>query len=624
MDSSSAESGCDDPGDVPDDDPRSDDDFTSDNNQQCQDFKKDPDFAESNSSKQQSIDDSSIQQEDEAHLDEKPSYTNRNYCYVCGKAQTKIARHLFTHRNEDAEIAEVFALRRNSKERKSRLEKLRNRGNCKHNGEVLKTRRGELKVRKRHSNMATAAKTFVPCIYCKVMYCRKTMWLHLKKCSLKNISKPPRVSIKILTLVATTVTDPQEISSDVREMIKTLKEDEVASVVLKDSYILQLAQCLCDSSEGKTKRYEYVRIKLRQMGRLLLILKEKYVCSFEEAMKPKNFSKLVEAVREFTGFSEERKRCHRPNLLLQLVKSLKVIGDIKYARAVKEDADKETIQEAEKFLALCAGEWSGFTLSNLNENSAATIPFTRDVQLVYQHMEKTAASAVKSLTMFESAPVYNALVRVTLAQISVLNKNVSDISNVTLQSFMERQETELREDQSQFEQILRKRFVTIQVMSRSAKKRRGKKVAVMLTPELLSAITMLVNKRQACGVQKNNPFLFARPDGTCTSFYRGQKCVNSLVDCSGAKAPQKLRSPFFRKHMARIFHILSLSVDELDQLSKLLERDIRTDGEYYRMPEAAVEIAKILQLLSAMEKGSIERYEGKSLEEIEAEGMCLL
>ncbi|KAK2830722.1 hypothetical protein Q5P01_018653 [Channa striata] len=37
------------------------------------------------------------------------------------------------------------------------------------------------------------------------------------------------------------------------------------------------------------------------------------------------------------------------------------------------------------------------------------------------------------------------------------------------------------------------------------------------------------------------------------------------------------------------------------------------------MPEAAVDIAKILQLLSAMEKGSLERYEGKTLEEIEIE-----
>ncbi|XP_026203998.1 uncharacterized protein LOC113154170 isoform X3 [Anabas testudineus] len=621
-DLSSAESGCDDTGDVFDDDQRSDDDLTSNNNK-LDLKKKNPDFAEAHSSEQQPIDDSFIQQEDETHQEEKPSYTNRNYCYICGKAQSKISRHLFTHRHEDAEIAEIFALRRNSKERKSRLEKLRDKGNCKHNEEVLKTRRGELKVRKRQLNRATAARTFVPCIYCKVMFGRTTIWHHLQKCSLKNISKPPKgVGPKILTVVAATVTDSQEIPSDVKELVQTLKEDKVTSVVSKDSYILQLAQCLCHESKGKKRRYEYVRTKLRQMGRLLLLLKEKAVGSFEEAMKPANYSKVVEAVRKLTGFSEEGKSCDTPSLLLKLVKSLEVIGGIKYARAVKED-DQERMQEAETFLALCAKEWSGFTDSDVKANSVSAIPFTHDVQLVYQHLEKTAASGVQTLTTYESPPVYNALLRVTFAQLSVLNKYAPDISNITLQSFIERQETELHEDaigcQSQLEQILRKRFVTIQVTSRRDKKCRGKKCALVLSPELLTAITLLVSKREVCGVNKKNPFLFARPNGVYTSVYRGQKCINILMDWSGAKNPQTLRSPFFFKHMARIFHILSLSNSELDQLSKLLERNIRTDWEYYRMPEAAGDIVKILQLLSAMEKGSFERFEGKTLEEIEVE-----
>lgn len=568
------------------------------------------------------MDDSSVQQERETHSDEKPSYTNRNYCYVCGKAQTKMARHLFTHRNEDVDIAEVFALPCNSKERKSRLEKLRKRGNSKHNQEVLKTSCGELKVSRRKSDMATAAKKFAPCIYCKVMYGSKEIWMHLKKCSLKKFSNPPTGTCNnILTWVAATVMDPQEISSNVREMAKTLKDDEIASVVWNDSYILQLAQYLCHNSEKK-KKYEYARNKLRQMGRLLLLLKKKSVCSFEDAMKPQNFSKVVEAVRELTGFNEERKSCDTPSLL-RLVHSLKMIGNIKYARALKEDADEEILQEAETFMELCAKEWTTLPLSKLNIDSAATIPFTHDVQLFYQLMEKTATSGVKSLAMYESPQVYNAVSRVTIAQVSVLNKNISDISEVTLHSFKERQDTELHEDaaacQSQFEQILCKHFLTIQVMSRS-----GKKVSVMLTPELLSAITLLVNKREACGVHKNNTFLFARPGATCTSFYRGQTCIKNLVSCCGAKNLHNLRSPFFRKHMARIFHILSLSNDELDQLSKLLGCDIQTDRDYYQKPEAAVDIAKILQLISAMEKGSIERFEGKSLDEIEIEGTCLL
>ncbi|XP_039978355.1 LOW QUALITY PROTEIN: uncharacterized protein LOC120786776 [Xiphias gladius] len=635
--SSSAVSSCDDEY-VPDDGPSSDYGFTRNQNQQSQNFKNNPDFAESGLSEQQRFvpqptDDLSIQQEDEVDYSsdnftsdgepKDPSCTIRNYCYVCGKAQSKISRHLFIHRNEEADIAEVFALRLNSKERKRLLEKLRNRGNYKHNQEVLKTHSGELKVRRRKAHMSNTAKTFAPCIYCKGMYSRKDIWQHIQRCSSKKFSKSPTGGkTKILTLVAAAgSTDPQEISSEVRKILKNLKKDEIGSVVRSDSYILQLAQCLCHMNERNTKRSEDIKQRLRQMGRLLLTLRKKSIRTFEEAIRPENFHRVVEAVRELAGFNEEINSCKRPSLILKLGNSLKKIGDIKFARALKEDADREMIHEAETFMKLCAKEWSSTPPSKSVLNSPSTKPFTHDVQLFYQCMEKTAASAIKSLTMYESPPVYNALLRVTVAKVSILNKNVFEVSKVTLQSFEERDKTELKEDaavcQSKIEQLLCKRYVKINVMSKSGRKVGDKKVAVTLTPELLSAITLLVNKREACGVHKSNPFLFARPVAICTSFYQGKTCISTFAARCGAKNPENLRSAFFRKHIVRIFQILSLTNDELEQLARLLGRDIRTDREYYQMPEAAVDIAKISELLSAMENGSLERFEGKSFEEFE-------
>ncbi|XP_031151492.1 uncharacterized protein LOC116047099 isoform X3 [Sander lucioperca] len=545
------------------------------------------------------------------------SFTNRNYCYVCGVAQSKISRHLFTHRHEEPDIAEVLRLRKNSKERKTLLEKLRNRGNTKHNEEVLKTRCGPLKL-KRKSSVPTNAKTLATCVYCKSMYVRKDMWRHMQKCSARKSSEPrSRGNIKVLTLIAAAEsTDPQKISSDVRKMLNTLKNDEISSEVLNDSFILQLAQCLYRMNRGKNKNLEDLKLRLRQMGRLLLTLKKKSICSFEDAIKPQNFSKLVEGVRELTGFNEETKSCDRPSVLKKMRNSLKNIGGINFARALKEDADKETIHEAETFINLCAKEWKYGPSSKTNVNNPPTIPFIHDVQLFYQCLEKTAASAVQSLTMYESSPVYSALLRVTLAQVSVLNINTAKVSKATLKSFKERDKTELHEDaavsQSQFEQILSKHTVKINIETDS-----GQKVAVTLTPKILTAVTLLVNKRNACGVHENNPFLFARPDAPCSSFQRGHQCTSIFAARCGAKNTANLRSVIFHKHLARLFQILSLTNDELDQLAKLLGRDIQTDREYYQTPEAAVDIAKISELLSAMENGSLKKFEGKSLEEIE-------
>lgn len=556
------------------------------------------------------MDASLIEQEDETDYssddftsDEEPKrpYSkNRNYCYVCGVAQTKISRHLLTHRNEEPDIAAVLKARKNSKERKKLLDELRDRGNNKHNEEVLKTQCGELRVKRR----------------------RKPKTPSTAKRSAKKKPAQPRScdKTKVLPLIdAVEATDVQNISLDVRRMLSSMREDEISSEIWNDSFILQLAQySLCQLQCENRTNNKHVLHKLRKMGEVLLILKEKSICSMEDAIKPQNFSKLNEVVREFSGFNENTNTCDRPNVMSALCTSLKKLGEINYARALKGDADRERIQEAETFLTLCEKEW--INVWPTKKKKRPTIAFIHDAQLFYQCLENTAASAVQSLAMYEASPVYTALLRVTVAQVSVWNKNVAKVSKVTLKSFKERDETELQEDaavgQTEWEKILSKHTVKINVLSES-----GKKVAMTLTPKLLAAITLLVNKREACGVHKDNPFLFGRPDGPCTSFYRGNQCALAFATRCGAKTTTNLQVSLLRKHIARVFQILSLENDELDQLAKLLGRDIKTDREYYQTPEAAVDIAKISELLSAMVNGSLERFEGKSLEEIEIQGM---
>lgn len=599
-------------------------------------------FTESGCSKQQSLDASSEQQEDKgndspdgsdsdsdsSHSDassqsEDPHCTSRNYCYVCGESKAKISRHLFTHKNEEADIAKAFALRRKSKERKRLLIELRNRGNFKHNQKVLKSNQGPLKLIRKLSISNTDKKELAVCLYCKGMHVRRHMWRHLQKCPAKKYTQSPVVvKTKISTMVAVAESpDSQGLSSDLRNVLKKLKDDEVASVVRNDSHILQLAQYIHLYNEGKTKNVSHIQQKLREMGRLLLQLRTKSIFSFEEAIKPQNFSKLAEAVKEVAGFSEEMKSCNRPSVYRKLGISLKNLANINLARALKENADKQTIEEAETFVKLCAEEWIYVHSSQPNVDGLSTIPFIQDIQLLYQCMDKTASSAVESLTMYESPPVYIALLRVTVAQVSVYNKSALDVSTVTLKSFKEWEETELLDNtvncQSQFEQILSKRFMKVNVMISG-----DKKLAVTLTPEVLSAIKLLVSKRESCDVHESNPFLFGRPAAKCIGYLKGRQCVQTFVDRCKAKNPEHLRSLFFHKHILRVFQILSLTNNELDQLSKLLGRDIRTDRDYYQSPEAAVDIAKISELLSAMENGSLERFKGKSLEEIEFAGMC--
>ncbi|XP_059205277.1 uncharacterized protein LOC131984472 [Centropristis striata] len=571
----------------------------------------DDDFAPSTSNQQRQSS-SECDSSDDFNPDEEvknPSFTSKNYCFVCGAAQSKISRHLLTHRKEVPEIAQLLKLRKNSKERKRLYSKLRDRGNNKHNQEVLKNRSGELKVKRRKSNKHATAAVFRPCRYCQGMYTRADMGQHLNKCPARQFSRfQTRGKTQILDLVdSAESTDPQNMPADLRKMLETLKDDEISSEVWNDSLILQLAQCLYKATEKKNTRCEKIKDKVRQMGRLLFILKKKSICSMEEAIKPENFSKVVEAVKELTGFNDQSKSCAKISVMRFVGFCLKKIGDINFARALKENADKETMNKAQEYMMLCAKEWNSAPSSKVN-----TIPFVQDVQLFFQCLEKTAVSGVESLRMYVCAPVYTALLRVTVARVSVLNKNMPEVSKSTLKSFKERDEAEdAAVSQSPLEQILNKHIVKINLMNQS-----DQKIPVTLTSDLLTAITLLVDKREACGIHAENPFLFGRPEASSSSFYHGHQCVSVFASRCGAKNTSNLRPPL-HKHILRVFQILSLTNDELDQLAKLLGRDIQTDREFYQTPEAAADIAKISELLSAAENGSLEKFEGKSLEEIE-------
>lgn len=546
---------------------------------------------------------------DERELKASPT-SRRNYCYVCGKGMTKIARHLLRHADAEPDIAQVIELPANSKERKSLLEDLRNRGNYKHNQQVLRTNKGVLKPRKRPAGSPATAKTHVHCLYCKAMFKRKEMWRHVTRCTKKPPSSetPGRKQVlKEFALAESALCE--KASSEVWKMLLGMKQDETAFIVQNDYLLIQLAEYLLEKSSKCEKKIAIIKLKLRDMGRLLLTLHGKSLFSFEDVIKPKNFPKVADTVRGMAGFDEKKKRFIKPRCAMKLGYSLKQMASAILSRT---DNSEETVRDTKTFMALCADEWRGLTTVNSNRqkaNSPSTIPFTCDVQVFYSYLETTSASATASMKLYESPQVYNALCKVTLAQVSILNKGAPEVSKMTVTSFQERGDTT---------KVLSKNFIRINIPSRF-----GQNVAVLLTSELVDAITLLASKRMTCGVHKDNPFLFAKSDGSASSLNHATGCINSYSGLCRAKNPQHLRSTRFLKHIARVFQILNLENDELVHLAKLLGHDIRTDRDYYRLPEAAVELAKIAKLLQAMEKGSLETFKGNTLDEIEIEGTFL-
>ncbi|XP_077436697.1 cytoplasmic protein NCK2a isoform X5 [Vanacampus margaritifer] len=564
-------------------------------------------------------------EEDEICSSNISSENKKNYCCICGKPQTKFARHLKTHEKTYADVAQVLALPKGSKERKKMLDKLRNKGNFEHNKDVMQSGTGLLKIKRKPKNKYDP-KEYVHCIYCQGMFLRRVLWRHVRKCSMKAEEESPGPGkTRVLTLARMSESvHSQPISQGVWKLLSVMNDDDVAAIVRRDFCILQLAQSFFNKHGQDPTKFEYVRQKLREVGRLLLILRTEFsLFTFEEAVKPANFHLVVQAVKKVSGFDEE-KHCYKtPSLALKLGHSLHKICDILHCRALMS-GDKEMQNSAKTFQKLQSSKWSELVshtaLTTLHEehfNKASTLPFTEDVQRLHRHLETTGSLASENLDKIPSTKVYGELCRVTLAKIILFNRRRGgEVAKMQLKSFLQRDTADLHKDVAvgltKFEQKLCKHFSRVEIRGK-----RGRKVAVLLSPDMVDSLTQLINKRKDCEVPEDNIFLFARPN--CLTPYRGSDCLRTYANECGAQNPEHLRSTQLRKHVATLSQVLNLKNHELDQVADFLGHDIRVHREYYRLPEATTQLAKISKLLIAMEKGTLASLQGKTLEEIEIE-----
>lgn len=392
-----------------------------------------------------------------------------------------------------------------------------------------------------------------------------------------------------------------------------------------DFSILQLAQSFVNKFGQDPTKYDYIRQRLRECGRLLLTLRKEYsINTLEDAVRPANFEVVVKAVKKVSGYDEEEHSYHTPSLALKLGHSLQKVSDILHCRALMAQ-DSSLIKSTQSFKTLYATKWSELishtaltTLSERRFNKPSTLPFTEDVQRLHKHLEKTTDQALKDLKDHSSPKSYSELCKSTLANVILFNRRRGgEVSKMTLNGFLERDTSALHKDVSlgltEFELHLCQHFSRVELRGK-----KGRKVAVLLSPDMVDAITCLIEKRKDCGVLAENLFLFARPH--CLTPYRGQDCLRLYASECGAENPELLRSTQLRKHVATLSQILNLKNHELDQVANFLGHDIRTHREYYRLPEATTQLAKISKLLLAMEKGSLKSVQGKTLDEIEIEG----
>lgn len=284
-------------------------------------------------------------------------------------------------------------------------------------------------------------------------------------------------------------------------------------------------------------------------------------------------------------------------------------------------SDYGKAKEARTFRRVYESRWnelvSSASLGTIEEtkwNTPLLLPFTKDVQTLHSYLDERQHDLFKKLTSEISPQAYSELTKVVLTQIILFNRRMAgEVSKIPLSAYLSHSPAEPMEDLfpalSDLERKLRQYFQRLEIRGK-----RGRKVPILLTPQMQQALELLVRKRQEHEVLSENAYLFAR--ASSLSCYRGSDCLRYFARICGAKTPESLTSTKLRKQTGTLSQVLNLTKPELDQLADFLGHDIRVHRHFYRLPEGTIQLAKISKVLMALEKGRLAEFKGKSLDGI--------
>uniref|UniRef100_A0A3B3TG06 Uncharacterized LOC111855400 n=1 Tax=Paramormyrops kingsleyae TaxID=1676925 RepID=A0A3B3TG06_9TELE len=545
-------------------------------------------------------------------------YDKKQYCFFCCRPLSKIARHLEQVHSNEPDVAKALTFPKGSKERKILLEHLRNKGNFAYNAEILEKGQGDLvpcKKPRKDSNSGD----FIHCLHCLGLFAKKFLWRHMKQCKLRTNELSTPGADKMFSPGACMGPTAQGVSAGLHEILRNMNDDELLLTIKADPYIIKLGEYFYNKLGADSGKHAYVRLKMREVGRLLIQAKKATpLRRMEDFVDPSNFLHVVTAVKMVCGYDDDKCTFKRPTLAVKLGHSLQKMAFLVSFQAMM-DRDSEKADKARDFNEMYTTRWcellSANTLRTFREdkwNAPLVIPFTEDVKMMHLFLDNKQKSTFNDLSSNATSKNWTCLAKVTLSQVVLFNRRrEGEVSKMPLTSFVCRNTFDLHEDVAftELEKKLCRHFTWIEI-----KGKKGRKVPVLLTPEMQKSMELLKEKRGVCGVPSENIYMFARP--SALSHLRGSDCLRDFAVECGAKNPKALLSTKHRKYVATLSNVLNLNNTEIDRLADVLGHSIRVQREDYRLPEGTLQLAKISKVLMALETGRLGEFSGKNLEDI--------
>ncbi|RXN11628.1 hypothetical protein ROHU_010526 [Labeo rohita] len=499
----------------------------------------------------------------------KRAWDKKHFCLYCSKAQFKISRHLERKHMDIKDVGYAFSFPLGSKERKVLLEQLRNKGDFRHNTDVLEKGSGQIITWKQPS-VDASIKDYLPCPFCFGMFRKKDLWRHQSSCKTKQSCSKDRdddqknTRGRVQSRAACLL--PIAASSDgCQKIINTMRQDDVSFHIRNDSLICKYGESLYGKHGCVRSRHQYIAQRMRELGRFMLVAKEmdNTVRGLEDLCAPARFQFVVNVAKRLTQFSPGKNEYGKPSTAVKIGFCLKGAVEVLIGQALMNDDDLSE-KKAKKFFELLEKNWRNSasitahqTIQEKRWNKEDDIPLTKNVIALRDHLRMVEDEARAKMTHQMNLQAYKALNETVLAQVIIFNKRrEGEASRLTLDTYKKARANAINQDiystLSPLEKELSKILTRIKIRGK-----RGKKVPVFLTERMKESINLLVQRREEAGVPAENPYLFARPD-TCSEGFSPQKAPERCSEDEGSDTADREQaknrsSPKKRKRVAELF-----------------------------------------------------------------------
>ena len=231
-------------------------------------------------------------------------------------------------------------------------------------------------------------------------------------------------------------------------------QDYVYFAVKSDVSILEYGEHLYNRLGYDVGRHEYIRQKLRELGRLLICSRKTTpLKTIKDHIRPANFMHVVQAVKHIVGYDSETQTYKCPSLALKIGHSLSKIAMLVESQANVQN-DCSAAKDACMFHRVYEARWNELitaaSLRTLQESkwyAPQLLQFTKDVQTLHSYLDVQQQHIHSKLSTETSPKTWTRLAKVTLTQVILFNRRrAGEVSKMPLSAYLSQNPPDPQDD----------------------------------------------------------------------------------------------------------------------------------------------------------------------------------